>query len=165
MRLDVRIVLTHVALALCLLGGHAGAETVLHSERSLYRNITVYEENGERCMKFSRLYAGNRQSCVARMDPSRTGDRTGGCRPSVLGLSTEPGSAVSLSVLRPTADSRRPTAPTKKSPGLGRARAHHWLWDEEESVVTERCKICAISARFALSPTFAFSQFLRPSCA
>jgi len=71
MRLDVRIILAHVALALCLRGEDAASETVIHSERSLYRNITVYEENGERCMKFSRLYAGNRQSCVLLRDPAR----------------------------------------------------------------------------------------------
>src|SRR5437870_2257256 len=58
-------------LALCLRGEDAASETVIHSERSLYRNITVYEENGERCMKFSRLYAGNRQSCVLLRDPAR----------------------------------------------------------------------------------------------
>ncbi len=39
-------------------------QTILHTEKSLYRNITVTEQDGERCMKFSRNYQGSRQSCI-----------------------------------------------------------------------------------------------------
>jgi spermidine synthase len=40
------------------------AETVLHTERSLYRNITVYESDDERCMRFTKQI-GARQSCIS----------------------------------------------------------------------------------------------------
>lgn len=59
-----------LGLALVLALANAQGETVIHTERSLYRNITVYEDNGERCMKFSRLYAGSRQSCLSLRDPA-----------------------------------------------------------------------------------------------
>jgi spermidine synthase len=44
------------------------AETVLHTERSLYRNITVYESDDERCMRFTKQ-TGARQSCISLKDP------------------------------------------------------------------------------------------------
>jgi len=37
---------------------------VLHTEKSLYRNISVTEDGGERCMRFARFYTGSRQSCI-----------------------------------------------------------------------------------------------------
>src|SRR5437773_12280006 len=43
---------------------------VLHRERSLYRNIFVYEEDGLRCMSFSRTTTA-RQSCVSLADPGK----------------------------------------------------------------------------------------------
>ena len=43
---------------------------VLHRERSLYRNIVVYEEEGLRCMAFGRTTTA-RQSCMALAEPSR----------------------------------------------------------------------------------------------
>src|SRR5436309_3245366 len=43
---------------------------VLHRERSLYRNIFVYEEDGLRCMSFSRTTVA-RQSCVSLADPAK----------------------------------------------------------------------------------------------
>jgi len=43
---------------------------VLHRERSLYRNIFVYEEGGLRCMSFSRTTTA-RQSCVSLAEPSK----------------------------------------------------------------------------------------------
>ena len=43
---------------------------VLHRERSLYRNIVVYEEEGLRCMAFGRTTTA-RQSCTALAEPSR----------------------------------------------------------------------------------------------
>ncbi len=42
----------------------------LHAERSLYRNIVVYEEDGTRCMKFGRQAAG-RQTCMSLADRDR----------------------------------------------------------------------------------------------
>src|SRR5438132_10766720 len=50
-------------------GADAGIE-VLHRERSLYRNIFVYEEDGLRCMSFSRTTTA-RQSCVSLAEPSK----------------------------------------------------------------------------------------------
>jgi spermidine synthase len=43
---------------------------VLHRERSLYRNIVVYEDEGLRCMAFGRTTTA-RQSCMALAEPSR----------------------------------------------------------------------------------------------
>src|SRR4029450_2616322 len=37
---------------------------VLHQERSLYRNIVIYEEDGLRCMAFGRNMTA-RQSCMS----------------------------------------------------------------------------------------------------
>ena len=53
--------------AAAVAGAHA---EVLHRERSLYRNIVVYEEDGLRCMAFGRSSAA-RQSCVAVAEPAR----------------------------------------------------------------------------------------------
>src|SRR6059058_4956030 len=47
----------------------AGIE-VLHRERSLYRNIFIYEEEGLRCMSFTRTTLA-RQSCFSLADPTR----------------------------------------------------------------------------------------------
>lgn len=47
----------------------ANAE-VLHTEKSLYRNIVVYSEGELRCMRFGR-YSGNRQSCINLSAPHR----------------------------------------------------------------------------------------------
>jgi spermidine synthase len=43
---------------------------VLHRERSLYRNIFVYEEDGLRCMSFTRTTVA-RQSCVSLGEPGK----------------------------------------------------------------------------------------------
>jgi spermidine synthase len=42
----------------------------LHTERSLYRNIVVYDDDGLRCMKFGRQAAG-RQTCMSLADRDR----------------------------------------------------------------------------------------------
>jgi len=57
------------ASMLCMLpvlgvSGFADAETIIHKERSLYRDITVYEEAGTRCMRFTRRLSA-RQTCVS----------------------------------------------------------------------------------------------------
>jgi spermidine synthase len=47
------------------------AQKMIHSERSLYREVLVYEEAGERCMCFTRQCRIGRQSCVMLSDPHR----------------------------------------------------------------------------------------------
>ena len=53
-------------MAVCPFG--VKAETVLHTERSLYRNIIVYESDDERCMRFTKQISA-RQSCISLKDP------------------------------------------------------------------------------------------------
>lgn len=48
----------------------AARATELHAERSLYRNIIVYEDDGIRCMKFGKQAAG-RQTCMSLADRDR----------------------------------------------------------------------------------------------
>ena len=52
-----------------LLVGTAYPETVLHSEHSLYRDITVVESFGKRCMRFTRQNNAQ-QSCIYLNDPN-----------------------------------------------------------------------------------------------
>jgi spermidine synthase len=47
------------------------AQKIIHSEKSLYREVMVYEEAGERCMCFTRQCRIGRQSCVLLSDPRR----------------------------------------------------------------------------------------------
>jgi len=51
-----------------LAGGGAHAE-VLHTEKSLYRDIYIYEEDGQRCMRFGR-FAAARQTCMSVAAPN-----------------------------------------------------------------------------------------------
>jgi spermidine synthase len=44
---------------------------LVHSERSLYREVLVYEQNGERCMCFTRQCRIGRQSCIDLSNPKR----------------------------------------------------------------------------------------------
>lgn len=48
-----------------------GAQQMIHSEKSLYREVLVYEEGGERCMCFTRACRIGRQSCILLSDPHR----------------------------------------------------------------------------------------------
>ena len=57
-------------LALLLAAPLARAQLV-HSEKSLYREVLVYEENGERCMCFTRQCRIGRQSCIFLTDQHR----------------------------------------------------------------------------------------------
>jgi spermidine synthase len=43
---------------------------VLHTEKSLYRDIIVYQEDGLRCMRFGR-HAASRQTCVTLAEPDK----------------------------------------------------------------------------------------------
>ncbi|MDR3300481.1 MAG: fused MFS/spermidine synthase [Candidatus Accumulibacter sp.] len=59
--------LTTLCLSLCC-AQSACSQEILYQERSLYRNILVFEEQGLRCMKFG-IHASGRQSCVSLKDP------------------------------------------------------------------------------------------------
>jgi spermidine synthase len=50
---------------------HAQAQQLLHSERSLYREVLVYETGSVRCMCFTRNCRIGRQSCFDRRHPDR----------------------------------------------------------------------------------------------
>ena len=55
-----------------LAAADARAELALvHSERSLYREVLVYEQDGERCMCFTRQCRIGRQSCIDLHNPKR----------------------------------------------------------------------------------------------
>jgi spermidine synthase len=60
-----------LAAALLVLAPAALAQKMVHSERSLYREVLVYEEAGERCMCFTRSCRIGRQSCINLADPRR----------------------------------------------------------------------------------------------
>jgi spermidine synthase len=61
----------HAVLIACLIVMSTPAlAAVLHTEKSLYRNIVVYTDNELRCMRFGR-YEGNRQSCLSTTAPQR----------------------------------------------------------------------------------------------
>ena len=60
-----------VALSLLPVLPSLGAQQMIHSEKSLYREVLVYEEGGERCMCFTRQCRIGRQSCVVLNDPHR----------------------------------------------------------------------------------------------
>lgn len=55
-----------------LAGAPARADLdLVHSERSLYREVLVYEQGGERCMCFTRQCRIGRQSCIDLRHPER----------------------------------------------------------------------------------------------
>jgi spermidine synthase len=47
------------------------AMNIIHTEKSLYRNILVYEEDEQRCMSFTRHHQTARQSCLSLDDPNQ----------------------------------------------------------------------------------------------
>ena len=64
----------HLALLAALLGAMyappAAAEIkVIHSERSLYRNLFITEDGDTRCMTFRKVNASARQTCIKKSDP------------------------------------------------------------------------------------------------
>ncbi len=72
MRFDrMQVLLIAATLGAMLVARNALSQAVLHTEKSLYRNVTVTEQDGERCMKFSRYYQGSRQSCIFLTDRPR----------------------------------------------------------------------------------------------
>lgn len=56
-------------LAAC--GSSPGVGNLVHQERSLYRNIYVAEQGGERCMYFRLRGSPGKQSCIDLADPRR----------------------------------------------------------------------------------------------
>lgn len=61
-----------IAAALLILAPAVLAqEKLVHSEKSLYREVRVYESNGERCMCFTVSCRIGRQSCIILADPHR----------------------------------------------------------------------------------------------
>jgi len=66
----LRFLAQALVVALAGVGGPPAAAVVVHTERSLYRNIVIVEEGDVRCMKFGRN-AGGRQTCQSKSDPDR----------------------------------------------------------------------------------------------
>ena len=56
-------------LLLLIGAGEALAQNLVHSERSQYREVLVYEDRGERCMCFTRMCRIGRQSCINLQKP------------------------------------------------------------------------------------------------
>jgi len=65
--------LAWVFLTALLFAGTSGAQAqkLVHSQRSLYREVLVYETGDERCMCFTRLCRVGRQSCMNVREPDR----------------------------------------------------------------------------------------------
>jgi len=56
---------------LCLTTPVAGAMQLVHSERSLYRQVLIYEDQGTRCLCFTRHCTIGRQSCMELAQPRK----------------------------------------------------------------------------------------------
>jgi spermidine synthase len=71
--MKLRLLLTALLLAAgAVPAGAAGAGMkTIHIEKSLYREVLVYEQDGERCMCFTRECRIGRQSCLVLDDPHR----------------------------------------------------------------------------------------------
>jgi spermidine synthase len=66
----MKVLLAALSLAMMGVTPPAVAEQrQIHSERSLYREVLVYEDNGERCMCFTRQCRIGRQSCINLQNP------------------------------------------------------------------------------------------------
>jgi spermidine synthase len=64
LRLLLLVLLSSVAAS-------AMAQRLLHSQRSLYREVLVYQDQNERCMCFTRSCRIGRQTCMDMRDPER----------------------------------------------------------------------------------------------
>ena len=60
---------TLIALFASFMTTPSAAMNVIHTEKSLYRNIVVYEEDEQRCMSFTRHNRTARQTCQSLSDP------------------------------------------------------------------------------------------------
>jgi spermidine synthase len=56
---------------LCALPSASHAQKLIHSERSLYREVLVYEDGSTRCMCFTRNCRIGRQTCMNKQAPDR----------------------------------------------------------------------------------------------
>jgi spermidine synthase len=56
---------------LMLFCANANAQQLIHSERSLYREVLVYEDGAERCMCFTQKCRIGRQTCMNMKAPAR----------------------------------------------------------------------------------------------
>ncbi|NND58899.1 MAG: fused MFS/spermidine synthase, partial [Gammaproteobacteria bacterium] len=61
----------YVALLMVLVAPSALADRVIHTERSLYRNIAVIEDGDTRCLTFTSKRRNSRQSCIDLEEPDR----------------------------------------------------------------------------------------------
>ena len=66
----VHLLLAWLASAVTL-GAHAQSQKLVHSERSMYREVLVYESRSERCMCFTKDCRVGRQSCMDVKRPDR----------------------------------------------------------------------------------------------
>jgi len=57
------------AFAVSMMFPLLGAAETVHSERSLYRNLFVTEDNGQRCLTFRKSRANTRQTCMSIDEP------------------------------------------------------------------------------------------------
>jgi spermidine synthase len=62
---------TLLALFASLVTTPSAAMNVIHTEKSLYRNIVVYEEDDQRCMSFTRRHQTARQTCRSLDEPNQ----------------------------------------------------------------------------------------------
>ena len=62
---------TLLALFASLVTTPSTAMTIIHTEKSLYRNILVYVEDEQRCMSFTRNQQTARQTCLSLDDPNQ----------------------------------------------------------------------------------------------
>jgi spermidine synthase len=60
-----------LAMMLLWTGRGLAQQQLIHSEKSLYRQVLVYEDQGTRCLCFTRLCAIGRQSCMDLAQPNR----------------------------------------------------------------------------------------------
>lgn len=60
-----------LVLAFALLSPTVQAMQLVHSERSLYRQVLVYEDEGTRCLCFTRNCTVGRQSCIELAQPQK----------------------------------------------------------------------------------------------
>ncbi len=65
-----RKITTLLALLTSIMTPLSTVAQVIHHEKSLYRNILVYEEDGQRCLSFSRKNETARQTCQSLSDPN-----------------------------------------------------------------------------------------------
>lgn len=61
---------TLLALLASIMTPSSTVAQVIHNEKSLYRNILVYEEDGQRCLSFSRKNETARQTCQLLSNPN-----------------------------------------------------------------------------------------------